>query len=124
MRIEQNLRRTRTGLLPRLRNRDRILIRDNKQQSREHWYPHNRLQPAQPTSPRGSKLFRELLSLLLPQDFAGSVGEGSQRLNIDRAFPTVKIMLFVLVPLDLGELAEYILYCRLQLYCLVMVHLC
>src|SRR6266851_8014633 len=124
MRIEQNLRRTRTGLFTRMRNRDRILIRDNQQQRCEHGYSSNWLEPPTPTAPCRNKLFRALLSLFLPQDFAGSVREGSERLDVHGAFRAIEIMFFVLLPLDLGEFAEHILYCRLQLYCLVMVHLC
>src|SRR5216684_6452283 len=108
MRIEQNLRRTRTGLFPRVRNRDRTLIRDNQQQRREHRYSSNWLEPPPPPAPCRNKLFRHLFSLLLPKDFAGIVGEGSERLDIHGAFRAIEIMFFVLLPLDLGELAEHI----------------
>src|SRR6266566_1622084 len=115
MRIEQNLRHTTGGLSPRLRNRDRILISNYQQQSCERRYGNNRLQPAQPSAARRSKLFRELVRALLPQDFARSVRKCRECLDVDRAFRAIEIMLLVLVPLDLGEFAEHILYCRLQL---------
>src|SRR6266853_1856179 len=100
MRIEQNLRHATGRLFPRLWNRDRILIRDNQQQSCERGYRNNRLQPAQPSASRRNKFFGELALPLAPQDFAWGVRKSRERFDINGAFRAIKIMLFVLVPLD------------------------
>ncbi len=76
------------------------------------------------TTASGNEVFGELFFLLLPEDFPRGVGKSGERLDVDSAFGTIEIMLFVFIPLDRGEFAEHILYCRLQLYCFVMVHLC
>src|SRR6266478_7002444 len=105
-------------------NGDRILVGDNEKKRGERGYRHSGLEPTQPASACGNEVFGELACLLLPEDFARGVGKSGERLDVDSAFGAIEIMLFVFIPLDQGEFAEHILYCRLQLYCFVMVHLC
>ena len=123
-RCHEYLRHATSRRFPRMRNRDCILISNDQQHRRKRRYRNNRLQPAQPSATCGKSFFRELVRLLLAQHFARSIRKSGQCLDVDRALRAIEVVLFVLVPLDLGEFSEHILYCRLQLYSVAMVHLC